>query len=99
MAIVYTDRHTYHALAALVNDDVHRVAERIAAAARVRASGHTRTGQFAGSFSVERENSLDWAVVNSDPNAASIEFGHHTPNGTFVEGMHALGGALRDAAI
>jgi len=98
MAEVYTDRRTLHDIAALVNGDVHKVAEKIASLAMARASAHVRTGQFEGSFEVVSENSLDWAVINSDPNAASIEFGHHTKSGTFVEGIHALSGAVRDAA-
>lgn len=95
MAKVFSDRRTYHNLAALANDILRAKAEEIRALASAAAASHSDTGQYAASFNVRKANSLDYEIYSSDPNGVPKEFGHHAPNGHFIEGVGALLAALR----
>lgn len=82
--------------------EVRSRAERMLAAAEADAPHDT--GQYAASFSVEskRDGGTDGkraeaSLVNSDPDALAIEFGHVAHNGTFVDGHHTMLRAI-DAA-
>lgn len=96
MSRVYTDRRTFHNLAALANDVVAAAAERAAGLASAAAASHSETGEYAASFRVRKANSLDYEVYSVDPDSVPKEFGHHAPNGRFVEGVGALISALRE---
>lgn len=82
--------------------EVEAHAERIRAVAE--ATSPVDTGQYASSFRVEstREGGIhrdrvSASVVNDDPAALSIEFGHVAPDGRVVPGHYTLTRAL-DAA-
>lgn len=71
-------------------------ARRVQAIAKRVANQHRRTGQFADSIKITRGGGRvrDWIVYTDDPLAISKEFGHTTPTGRFVGGIHAFGTAL-----
>ncbi len=60
-------------------------------AARVAAvvAAHTDTGALAGSLKVTTDR-VDSTVSVSDPAVLSINYGHTAPDGTWVEGIHAI---------
>jgi hypothetical protein len=71
--------------------EMHRRAERVKEAAE--ASAPQDTGEYRSSFKVEtvrdggiHHDRAEGRVVNTDPAALPIEFGHITKAGTFVEG-------------
>lgn len=78
-------------------------AQRIKASAEALAAESIDTGHYASSFSVEstpgRSGVTDRLVVNDDPAAVAIEYGHMTPPsetspGTYVPGKHILRRAI-----
>lgn len=62
-----------------------------ARAARVQAvvDRHVRTGQLRASLRVET-NATDSTVSIAHPLVLSINYGHAAPDGTWVEGIHAI---------
>lgn len=84
--------------AKLAADDplMKSTAERVQAIAKGVATQHRDSGEFAASIKLERGGGRvkDWIVYSDDPNAWSKEFGHTTPKGRFVDGVHAFGKAL-----
>lgn len=62
---------------------------------RVRAvvAAHRETGALSGSLEV-RTNLTDSTVEISDPAVSAINYGHTAPDGTWVEGIHAIEAAL-----
>lgn len=78
-----------------VQDKLDQVAQRIADRASAllaqhRHEGHARIVSSRGR--VDRFVSLD--DERGYPAAAAIEFGHLRKDGTFVEGIHVLGGSI-----
>ncbi|GAA1160916.1 hypothetical protein F4556_005185 [Kitasatospora gansuensis] len=60
-------------------------------AARVQAvvAAHTATGALAASLKVVTDR-VDSTVSIADPAVLAINYGHHAPDGTWVEGIHAI---------
>lgn len=79
-----------------VNAEVKRVAQAGLSIAKGKAAAHRDTGAFAQSLKLERGRT-DWYIVATDPNSASIEFGHHdAKTGKFIPGLHILGSTAAD---
>lgn len=83
------------------NDEVmDQVAADLMAAVLRRAARHRLTGNYIEHLKVKnvpgKKGVRDRIVEASDKAAYSIEWGHHTPSGTWVPGQHILGGAIRD---
>lgn len=64
-------------------------------ASRVRAvvEAHRLTGALASGMSV-RTNITDSVVTLEDPAVMSINYGHMAPDGSWVEGIHAIEAGL-----
>lgn len=86
-----------------VQKAVQAAAEKVAAAARTRASGH---GQLASDIVVRKANRTDYEVVLDRPDAQHIEFGHYTGGVVYghpytgapkwVAGLHVMRNAAKD---
>lgn len=73
------------AVAAELRDRADRVEAVVAA--------HTATGALAASLEVVVDR-VDSTVSISDPAILAINYGHHTPDGRWVEGIHAIEAGL-----
>lgn len=73
-----------------------KVADVVYDTARSVAAKHADSGEFERSIQMTRGGGRvhDWIVYTDDPAALSKEYGHTTPNGRFVPGIHAFGQAL-----
>lgn len=85
-------------VAKLVADapELKKVADVVYDTARATAAEHADSGEFERSIKVTRGGGQvrDWIVYSDDPAALSKEYGHTTPNGRFIPGIHAFGKAL-----
>ncbi|MEV3856063.1 DUF5403 family protein [Streptomyces sp. NPDC050095] len=81
------DRRIAHlpAVKAAVRAELERRAARVQAVV----DAHRDTGALASSLSVET-NTTDSTVSIADPFVLAINYGHTTPGGAFVEGIHAI---------
>lgn len=86
-----------------VQQSLDKLASRISRMAQGYLAAHRKTG--AHSIKVETNTSkkyghIDWYVVLEGPAAASVEFGHFTPNKTrYVAGLYILTMAMLNARI
>ncbi|MFD8789271.1 MULTISPECIES: DUF5403 family protein [Streptomyces] len=58
-----------------------------------KAANHVDTGRLISNITVRRHNKGQ-AIVFKDPNILSINYGHFTKDGTWVEGIHIIEEAL-----
>lgn len=70
-------------------------AARIETTAKALAAQHRKTGNLEASIKTRKRNKADLEVVMTDKAAWHIEFGHESPNGDWVEGLHIM----RDATL
>ncbi|RKN09644.1 hypothetical protein D7319_11310 [Streptomyces radicis] len=76
-----------------VRAEVREELERRAARVRAVVAAHVATGALSRSLDVEVSNP-DSTVSIADPAIISINYGHHTVNGVWVEGIHAIEAGL-----
>lgn len=77
-----------------VRDELREVRDRVYDGAGAVLAGHRDDGKVKLTKTSGRVdqyvNLVDGDTGKGEPAAAAIEFGHTTPNGTAVEGIHAL---------
>lgn len=70
------------------------VAARLLANIQAEIAPHTDTGEYASSWRIEvrtgKNGVSDRYVYSNDPVAMDIEYGHPTPDGKHVAGIHAI---------
>ena len=75
-------------------------ADKVQAIAKREAAKHVDSGDFESSIKQTRGHGYvrDFIVYTDDPLAITKEYGHTTPGGRFVPGIHAFGIALGEGA-
>lgn len=69
----------------------------LAGSLELQARAHLLQHRDRGDSRIERTRSgqkKDWWISLVDEHAMSIEYGHHTRSGTFVQGLGIIGGLL-----
>ncbi|WP_411140249.1 DUF5403 family protein [Streptomyces sp. x-80] len=93
MAELIHDLDAYIAHLPGARAEVKRVAEVRAARIRAVAVGQQDTGEFLRSIKTHT-GGTDTVIYSDDPAALSKNYGHQTPNGHMVAGIHAFEAGL-----
>lgn len=93
MAQLIRDLDAYLAHLPAVTTEVEREAEKRAGMVRAVAAGKQDSGDFLRSIKTE-PGDTDTLIYSDDPAALSKNYGHQTPGGKQVEGVHAFEAAL-----
>lgn len=93
MAYLIPDLDSYIAHLPAVVAEVKKEAEQRAGRVRAVAAQQQDSGEFLRSIKTETGDT-DTVIYSDDPNALSKNYGHQTPSGTMVEGVHAFEAAL-----
>lgn len=100
MAKVYKTATKAASIIAAGDPLMRQTAERVESTAKAEAAKHKDSGDYLRSIQTARGGGQvkDYIVYSDDPLAISKEFGHTTPDGKFVDGVHAFGKALAAGA-
>ncbi|MFH8926395.1 DUF5403 family protein [Streptomyces pristinaespiralis] len=93
MAELIRDLDAYIAHLPAVTDEVEKEAEKRADMVRAVAAAHQDSGDFLRSIKTE-PGDTDTLIYSDDPAALSKNYGHQTPDGRQVEGVHAFEAGL-----
>lgn len=81
-----------------VQNELRSRAQKMARAGKALLAMHRDTGahevQYEGHKSAVKFGHIDHYVIMTGPAPISVEFGHHTKNGTWVQGLYILTRAM-----